>query len=464
MTTGGFPGAAPRAALAWAAALAGAVVLVCAPAGEAGAVWRAAAVLVAVLGLWATQALPEYLTAAIFFLLAVTVADAPPAVAFSGFHSAGAWMIFGGLVLGHCVQETGLGARLAARFTRGLPQSYLGILAGAVAVSALMGFLVPSNTGRIVILIPIFLALADRLGFPPGSNGRAGLALAVGAGSLYPSLAVLPAAVPNLILAGAAETLHGVRVTYGDYLLMHYPAVGLVSLAVLPPILRFLLPDRPGRRPAPAAAAPMAREEAVLAAVLAAALALWITDFAHGVAPAWVALAAAVLCLMPRIGAAPPEAMVTRVNLAPWFFVAAVIGAGAVVAHSGLGPALAGALFELAPLAPGRDAANLATICAIGAVMNLIATVPGQPAIMTGLAPGIAEGTGWPLATAVHVQVVTWAMTVFPYQLPPLIVAIRLAGVDARHLIRLQAAMFGAAWLAMLPLLYLWWRTLGMFG
>jgi hypothetical protein len=290
--------------------------------------------------------------------------------------------------------------------------------------------------------------------------------LAIGAGTLYPSLAILPAAVPNLIMVGAAESIHGMTITYADYFITQYPVIGVVSVIALPLILRVMLPDQPGPRSEakPEAAPALGRGEVTLGLILFLALVLWITDFAHGIKPAWVAVGAAVFCLMPRIGIAPPETMVTKINFAPWIFVAGVIGAGAVVAHSGLGARLAASLFEAVTLSPGHDAMNLVIVSAIGTVMALVATVPGQPAIMTTLAPEIAQATGWPLATAVQAQVITWVMTIFPYQLPPLIVAIRLAGVQVGHLIRLQVAMMAVAWVVMLPLLYLWWSAIGMFG
>ena len=55
-------------------------------------------------------------------------------------------------------------------------------------------------------------------------------------------------------------------------------------------------------------------------------------------------------------------------------------------------------------------------------------------------------------------------MAVFPYQLPPLLLAIHLAGIPAAALVRVLAAMTAAAWLAVLPLTWAWWSLLGMFG
>ena len=112
----------------------------------------------------------------------------------------------------------------------------------------------------------------------------------------------------------------------------------------------------------------------------------------------------------------------------------------------------------------GADFLNLAIVSAIGMVMSLLAGVPGQPAIMTPLAEQIAAATGWPLATAVQAQVLTWTMAVFPYQLPPLLLAIHIGGVSSGALVRVLIAMTATAWIAILPLTWAWWSLLGLFG
>ena len=433
------------------------------PAGGPEGVWRACAVVVVAIGLWATAVLPEYFTALIFLLLAVTVGGIAPDLAFSGFHATAAWLIFGGLLIGHAVEVTGLGARVAAVIIPRIGTGYLPILAGTVASAAAMGFLVPSNSGRVAILVPIVAALAGRLGFGPGSNGRSALVLAAAGGTLYAGFGILPAAVPNLIMLGAAESIYGIGVRYAEYGFMHFPVLGLVTLVALPLILRALFPDRPRAVQEEAAPEPWTRGQATLAALLALALVLWMTDFAHGISPGWVALGAGLLCLMPRIGVDEPAALVTRINFGPWFFIAAVVAIGAIVSKSGLGAIVAERLFSTVTFVAGADLLNLAIVSAIGMVMGLLAGVPGQPAIMTPLAAEIAAATGWPLATAVQAQLLSWSMAVFPYQLPPLLLAIHLAGIPTAALVRVMAAMTATAWIAILPLTWAWWSLLGAF-
>ena len=39
--------------------------------------------------------------------------------------------------------------------------------------------------GRVLVMLPIFLSMGERLGFGPGSTGRTGITLAVAAGSIF---------------------------------------------------------------------------------------------------------------------------------------------------------------------------------------------------------------------------------------------------------------------------------------
>ena len=103
-----------------------------------------------------------------------------------------------------------------------------------VLLTYALAFVMPSNMGRIALLMPVVLALAEQAGLAEGSRGRTGLALAVGFGTFQLSASILPANVPNLVMAGAAEAAYGVRFAYLPYLLLHAPVLGLLKGAVLP--------------------------------------------------------------------------------------------------------------------------------------------------------------------------------------------------------------------------------------
>lgn len=437
-----------------------------APADVPPAALKALGVVIAAIGLWSTAVVPVYLTSIIFFLVAVVAGVAPVEVVFSGFHSSAVWLVFGGLIIGAAVQRTGLGARAARLFT-GRPQgSYFKVVAGCVALSLGLAFLVPAAVGRIIILLPIMLAVADRLGFAPGRPGRTGIALAVGAGTLIPAFTILPSNVPNVALAGAAESIYGIQFAYSEFLLVNFTVMGVLVAAALPVLIAFLFADTPAPKAMEVefAAKPWSAPERRLLVYLLAALALWITDFAHGISPAWIALAAGLLCLLPRHGVVPPQSMIEDVNYAPWFFVAGIIGMGSVVTHTGLGAMIGRELFAVVELTPGKDLHNFAAVFGIGAGVGALTTLPGAPGVMTPLASAIADATGWPITTVLMAQVPTWVVFAFPYQAPPIILTIMLADVrmaDALKLL-LALALFGVT--VILPLQYVWWRVLGLIG
>ncbi len=175
-------------------------------------------------------------------------------------------------------------------------------------------------------------------------------------------------------------------------------------------------------------------------------------------------MGAAITCLLPRTGMVPVGSLLSKINLGPWFSIVGVIGLGAVAAKSGFGELVGRLLFSIVPLTPGNDAGNFAALSVIGMVIAALVTIPGQPAIMTSLALKISVATGWPLITVLMAQVPIWTTTLFPYQLPPLVVVCQLGGLSAGQLMRLLLAMTALAWLVILPLQFLWWRYLGYFG
>ena len=105
------------------------------PSFLAPAAGRAASFAFVIIAFWATGFIPEYLTALIFFTGAMLFDIAPPGVIFSGFSSGALWLIFGGLIFS----------------------------------SALSGLLMPSALGRVVLLVPIAMTIADQFGLQRGS-------------------------------------------------------------------------------------------------------------------------------------------------------------------------------------------------------------------------------------------------------------------------------------------------------
>lgn len=416
--------------------------------------------VVLAIGLWASAAIPEHVTALVFFALAALLAVAPPRVIFSGFHAAATWLVFGGLVIGVAVNQTGLGARIANRLAGLFGRRYAGVVFGMIAVGVALAFLMPSSVGRVLLLMPIALGIADRLGFASGTPGRSAIVLATCAGAFLVPFGILPANVPNIVLLGLGED-YGFTPTYAYWLLLHFPVLGLLKGIVAGLCTLALFPDRPRPPEEVVLRRPFTRAETRLSLILALALAGWLTDFAHGVSPAWIALAAAVACLLPGIGVLSGQDF-AKVNFASVIYVAGILGVGTLIAASGWGAWLGETLIATVPLAAGAPFADFLALAGIGLGVGLFTTLPGVPAVMTPLAPALSQASGLPLDTVLMLQVVGFSTPLFAYQGPPIAVAVALGWVTLGDATKLLLAIAAVTLVVLYPLDYLWWRVLGV--
>lgn len=450
------------------AAIALALWLALGPAARANpAAAHSAAVVLVTLVLWSTGALPPFLTSLIFFGLVLIFGLARPDLIFSGFGSAAVWLIVSGFVIGTAISVSGLGKRLAAFLAPLLAGSYVRMIIGLSLAASLLGFVMPSSVGRAVVMLPIGMALADRVGFRAGSNGRIGIATALALACNLPSFAILPANIPNMILAGASETLHGVSFGYTSYLALHFPLLGLLKLALFDALVLTIFPDRIHPQDGVMAEMREADKPGEVAmqwrvgGILLATLALWMTDSLHGINPAWIGLATAIILLLPGIGVVPAKNFNSTIDFGVVLFVAAALGLGALVNESGLGKLVGETLQQVLPLQAGHTALNFFSLTLMSVLTGLVTTIPGVPTVLTTMAPELANASGFSLPAVLMTQAIGFSTVLFPYQVSPLVVAMQLSGEKLGHLLKITLPLALLTLVLIMPLDYLWWRLLG---
>jgi anion transporter len=423
---------------------------------------KAAVLALLTLVFWATALIPEHLTALLFFLLAMVFSLAGPEVIFAGFGSAAIWLIFGGLVIGIAISSTGLGARIARYAAVWLHGSYLKIISGLVAAGLLFSFLMPSAMGRVVLLTPIALSLADHFGFKEGSKGRTGVLLAIILGTYIPAFGILPANVPNMVLAGMAETQYHLSILYGTYLLLHFPLLSFVKAVLIIALIFFFFPDQLAALPEQEeqATGKFSRNELILSLVLAGMLGLWVTDFLHHVSPAWVALGGALILLMPGVDIVGKKAFNQKINWGAIIFVAGILGVGGMINHTGLGRIIAAGITDLLPLGEHQNFINYMSISLAAALTGMLTTLPAVPAVLTPLSDSLAQVTGLPIQTLLMMQVVGFSTIMLPYQAPPIVVGMQLSGEKLMDAAKICLSLALITGFILLPLNFFWWKLL----
>jgi anion transporter len=439
------------------------IMLLPTPAGMDTRTWHAAALVILVITLWATAAIPEHLTSLVFFLLAMVFAIAPAGVVFSGFASGTVWLVLGGLVMADAVNKTGLGARFARFILGRFRPSYPALLGAIALVAAVLTFVMPATLARILLLLPIVRALAERMGLEPGSPGHNGAILVTVLTSYHVGTGVLPANAPNMVLSGSAEALYKVSLVYTEFFLIQFPILAFLRTILTLGLVLMLFPSRTSKDLSDVEAhKPMSGEECRLAVILLSALVLWITDFIHHINPGWVALGAGVACLLPRIGVSKTPGELPKLDFV--MYLAGVIGMGAIMVQTGLNDMVGHAFTRALALESGRDGINFYLLSVLGTLVGLIVTNVAQPAILVPLAESFAHAAGWPLKTALMTIAVGFGTMILPYQVPPVLVGLRAGGIDMKTSLRLILPVAGITIFVLVPLDYFWWRLLGLFG
>jgi Di- and tricarboxylate transporters len=411
--------------------------------------------------LWATSLLPEFITALLFFTVAMAAKIAPPDVIFGGFASSAFWLVFSGFVLGIAIRKTGLADRAARALSSRLTDSWPLMVSSVVMLSYALAFVMPSNMGRIALLMPIVAAMAARAGIHEGTKAWYGLALAVGFGTFQLSATILPANVPNLVMSGAAEGAYGIHLNYLPYLLLHTPVLGWLKGLLLIALICWLFPGKPHSPKDIASSEPMSREEKRLAWLLAVVLTLWVTESWHGIGPAWTGLAAACVTLLPRVGFISGDEFAAGVNIRTCIYVAGILGLAITVTQTGIGDVVGQALLQVMPLNAERPFTSFLALTGITTALNFIMTANGVPALYTTFAQSFADATGFPLLSVIMIQVLGYSTPLLPYQASPIVVAMALGKVPARAGMLLCLVLAVASYLVLLPLDYLWYQLLG---
>ncbi|TIH12828.1 hypothetical protein D0S45_16900 [Marinifilum sp. JC120] len=414
-----------------------------------------AAAVVLLVCCWGFRLVSEGVAAVLFFLILAGSGAVTAKHVFVGFSSPAFWLVFSGLVLGKAIASSGLSNHLASLLSPKRGANYAAVLARIIVASTLFAFLVPSALGRIMILLPILTGLAERYRFSKEDNGYAGILLAGVFGTYLPAFAILPANLPNIILSGAAESVYGIHIGYMEYLLLHFPVLGLVKGLLLWCFLTWMFPAQIVFSQYEEERVPWKTEQKIALLVLGAALCCWMLDSLHSISPGWIGLGAALVLLVePKYFG---QKLLADIKIETLLFIACAISVGEVMRVSGLGEYLTSNIIAQIPLQKYGVPALLGITTGTG----LLTSLPGIPSMFVPLAGELSRAADIPLKSMLMLLVPAFSTILLPYQAPPLIVAMHYSGMAYR---KLAVACMGMALLTIVilfPLDLFWWKLIG---
>ncbi|GER74057.1 DASS family sodium-coupled anion symporter [Weizmannia acidilactici] len=207
---------------------------------------RALAILAFALILWVTEAVSYQVSAAMIIgLIALLIGLAPSVsdpsqltgtsnaltMALSGFSSSAVALVAAALFLAAAIQATNLHKRLALWILSKVGTKTNSLVFGAILVSIVLAFFVPSATARAGAVVPILLGMVAAFGLPNNSKLGALLVItSVQAVSIW-NIGIKTAAAQNMVALGFIEKEFGKTITWSSWFL--YAAPWAIIMSVL---------------------------------------------------------------------------------------------------------------------------------------------------------------------------------------------------------------------------------------
>lgn len=268
------------------------------------------ATLLAGVYLWVLSPFPLSFTSFLVVVVLVVSKAIPLEMGLGGFSTGSLFLILSGLMLAEAINETDLAARTAyfvlGRFG-GTPQ---GVLWGLLIILQFLGFIVPSSTVRITLLIPTVRTIINNAENEGGTRNISRLLiLGLAFGGTVTGSVILPAALSNVITVDLLRELTGKRILYNEWFrytfpvgLSLIPVVWFVLIKCFPPEITEFTGGAAEFRRRIKQMGPLGKKEKKCIAILGLTLLLWLTEGWHGLHTAVPSMLAVIFFGLPGIG------------------------------------------------------------------------------------------------------------------------------------------------------------------
>lgn len=286
---------------------------------------------------WAFGVLHPGYTSLILLVAWVITHTAEPAVVFRLWTTPLMYLVVGGYLIAAAVEGSGLGKRIAYYFTLKFVNTYNSIIAACYILGFLLSIMIPHPWPRSFMIMAVMAIIIRSAKLEPKYAAQIGLT------------AFAASCPTSMILLTGDSTLNVVAMNFAGadpswmkwILYMGVPGVLTSVLLFLLQIKFFPGPknfkvNKDEIRELAYGLGPMTRNEKMTIFWVGCAILFWMTDFIHHIHPGWIAIAAALMMTLPRVGAGLKPSAWGKVNLGTLFFLTAALGIGTVGGVTGM--------------------------------------------------------------------------------------------------------------------------------
>lgn len=300
-------------------------------------------------------------------------------MALSGFSSGAVALVAAALALATAMQATGLHRRIALYVLKVAGEKTSRIVAGAIIISIILAFFVPSATARAGAVVPILLGMVAAFGLAVDSKLSALLVItAVQAVSIW-NVGIKTAAAQNLVAIGFIEDQMGQTVSWGQWFMWAAPWSVLMSIALyfimraaIKPEVDHIEGGRALVEKQLAEMGPMTGAEKRLTAIAVVLLLFWATEgFLHPINSSTITLAAIAIMLLPGIGVMDFKYAQDHINWGTLIVFAVGISLGSFLLETGAATWLSERTFGALGIASMPILATIAIVSLFNIIIHL---------------------------------------------------------------------------------------------
>ncbi|WP_324664389.1 SLC13 family permease [Haloarcula sediminis] len=378
-------------------------------------------------------------------------------LALTGFQSPATWLVVVGILIGEAARQSGLADlierlalhRMPAAVATDAVAAYRYLLVALSFGSLALAVLVPSSLVRVLILAPILQSLGDLF---EERRAKVGIFLGPLFATFYGSSGVLTGSLANIIVTGLVESSGGPTITWTEWTLWLGPVMGIGRVALIVGIAYFLY--RPRDRDSvhtPDRDEPLsttARERRMLAFLLLG-VAIWATDFVHGLHPLFGAIVVALLAFAPTVGVVGPDA-VGEADFSILFFLGAIFAIAEGLRQTAFTDLAANRLLSTLPADPSLPLV-LGVVVVASLALTLVMEGLAVASVLTPVLVSFATSAGIPLVPVAMIEAVALNAYFFPYQSAVLVAILGLDVVDSMELTKMASLCSLATLLLLVP-------------
>ena len=416
---------------------------------------------------WTAEPIPIELTSILVLSLFPLAGLLSFEQSFSPFAGKTIWLVFCGMVISSSITETHLGDKLVQFSLRYLGRTPFRLLLNLHLLGLALALLIPSGVVRILLLMPLGIALVEALDSGRSKYLAPALLLSLICSTLYGGFGVLTGSVPNLVVAGQLEQITGQVIYWSQWLALMFPIIGALRVALCFALIWILF----GRKIAPEALAPspagnfkinLEPRQRLTLAILLLGMIFWATDLFHHIPPVYIGLALVLFCTLPPYGPLPFD-RVRQINFPFLFYIAALFSLGSALEIAGFNAYFIEVITLLVDIGQYGTSGKLLAITFATVPLNFLMDVAAVAGVLT---PAMVEWgqtfqlEAFPIAMSVALAT---SQVFLPYQSAPFMVAYSYRRLGMGQLV---LAMFLISLLSLLllcPLNILYWHLLGFF-